>query len=211
MDSDSDHEFPSPTEETPSLINYSSTTSNKEVCVSCLASALKRGRKSVDSALIDDSEDSDVSTSKSVSFFQNFSVSVKVSFGYKENYSVFKNISFHFQISAAARYRLSSISLPTTLKKYKGHHSTESCRHLSQIVGRRRPSNSKLSSMLQAACSSKAAKIISSTSFSVASASASASCDKMLTSHYSDDDHNLESVVVSSEHDLEDLEKKLNK
>lgn len=148
------------------MINYSSTSTKNDVCVSCLATALKRGRKSVDSALLDDSSDSDIS---------------------------------------AMRYRHSSISLPTTLKKYKGHNSSaETCRHLSQVVNKRRPSNTKMKATIEG-CSSKI-KIASSTSFCV-----SKSCDKMPNTSFSDEDNNLDSVVVSSEHDLEDLERKLNK
>ncbi|XP_063696255.1 E3 ubiquitin-protein ligase goliath [Culicoides brevitarsis] len=193
-DSDSEHEVPSPTEETPSLTNYSSRVSNKnEICVSCLAAALKKSRKSVDSALLDETDDVDASPINT--------------------------------------FRHSSISLPTTLKKYKGHHSTEACKHLyassSRTSNKDHQKNAESNPYDDTASSasqnkynkSRSNKDRNASKANVSSFSASVSCDKILNTtnsnnnaltDFDDSDDNvlLDSVIVASI--VGSLEQKIN-
>lgn len=110
------------------------------------------------------------------------------------------------------RFRHSSISLPTTLKKYKGNHSTDACRHIQKAAAIARANMQHDHELLATKQQTQPMMVVASTSSY--SASASASCDKMLqrrdTNESEEDACPLESVIVSSEHDLENLEKHLN-
>lgn len=131
------------------------------------------------------------------------------------------------QGSSSSILRHSSISLPTTLKKYKGHHSTETCKHIHKSKSKEyqqqphhhQHQQKRDSSPTRSNTNHNLNKVINKANTS-SSFSASVSCDKILNTTNSsnlivdDDDSDdnilLDSVIVNSEHDLENLNKKLN-
>lgn len=186
--------------------------SNKnEICVSCLAAALKKSRKSVDSALLDETDDVDVS----VLYYTVF------------NFWIFI-LHMFTQVSPISTFRHSSISLPTTLKKYKGHHSTDACKHLFATSSKASKEHQKhsehqyddiASSTSQSKHKNHSNKDRKSSKANVSSFSASVSCDKILNTtnsnnnaltDYDDSDDNvlLDSVIVASI--VGSLEQKIN-
>lgn len=134
------------------------------------------------------------------------------------------------QASPISTFRHSSISLPTTLKKYKGHHSTEACKHLyanSSKTSKEQQKHSENQFDDNASSTSQSKynknhlniKDRDSSKPNVSSFSASLSCDKILNTtnsnnnaltDYDDSDDNvlLDSVIVASI--VGSLEQKIN-
>lgn len=134
------------------------------------------------------------------------------------------------QASPINTFRHSSISLPTTLKKYKGHHSTEACKHLYASSSKASKEHHKHSehqyddtvsstSQNKHKTHSNNKDIRDSSKANISSFSASVSCDKILNTtnsnnnaltDYDDSDDNvlLDSVIVASI--VGSLEQKIN-